>query len=159
MSQPAFHFINLAALLGGGFYFLKKPVRNFFFQRSQSVGDRRNSVRAAFSNAEAEKENYQSKLMNADHERKDIIKQAQNEGEEEAKRLMAEAARRAARIAEVARFRAVAEVRRKNRKLYTEMAEGSLKEAERKIENSLTDNSDVALSRDFLKRLRQKEES
>ncbi len=149
-------FFNLAVVVGFLVWVGRKPLMNFFANRSQSIRDQLAEAQQARKEAEAKLAEIEARLKNLDVELQQIKAAAEKEAQEEHQRLMVEAERDADRVIERARQEIDGMTRAAQQELKAHVADLSVRMAEEKIRAEITPQDHGRLFERFLARLREK---
>lgn len=148
--------LNFAIFVGLLFFFLKKPVKEFWVSRAGEIRFELEEAARLSREAKGQHEQLQGLLSRLDAESKDLILSLEREGEMEKKRLMEEGKRRSERLKEDA-VRIVEQEARKTREtLKEQVASLSLETAEKMIRDSLRDEDQKRLSDEYLSGLERR---
>ena len=96
--EVLFKWINLVILLGGLVFFLRKPVREFFAERSEQICKALEEARAARESAEREVAKVMARVEQLDREVAQLKKEAVAQAEAERQRILEAARQEAERI-------------------------------------------------------------
>jgi F-type H+-transporting ATPase subunit b len=148
-----FQLVNFGALvailvLAGG-----KPIKGFFRERTETISKGIEEARAAREEAEKALAEVQAKLDGKDTEIEKMVSAARDAGEKEREHLIKEGERMSARILEQARAGIDFELKQAKEGLKAEAADYALKLAEEKIGHRLSDDEQIRLMEDAIKRL------
>jgi F-type H+-transporting ATPase subunit b len=132
---PVFELINFALLVAILVYFGRKPMRDMFATRRETIAKDIETASALLDQAEARNAEWQRKLADLDSELEDLRATARRRAEEERERILAEASEAAERIQRDAVASVEQELRRAQEalreeaaSLATELAAGMLRE-------------------------------
>ncbi len=117
----------------------RKPLKEFFANRTQSIKEQLEEAQLAKKQAEARLADLQSRMRNLDEELKQTRVTAEQEAKAEYQRLVAEAERDAEKIVARARQEVGAMTRAAQLELKAHAAELSVRLAEEKIRDVITD--------------------
>lgn len=148
------NFIILAGVLG---FLLRKPMKDFFVQRSATIQRELEEGRKALESSEAQLRAMEEKLRRLGEEISALRASAARETDAERQRLRQEAAQEAERILESARVRLEAENRSARLELKIFAAQEALKLAEQMIRERLDDPTRRELVRQFIASLETQE--
>ena len=129
----------------------RKPLKEFFINRTQSIRDQLEEAQRARKEAETKLAELQERMRNLDQEVKQIRETAEREAKAEYDRLVAEAERDAEKIAARARQEIEATTRAAHLELKAHAAELSVRLAEEKIRKEITEEDRVRLFGRFVR--------
>ncbi|MCR5686559.1 MAG: ATP synthase F0 subunit B [Lachnospiraceae bacterium] len=143
--QILLHLFNLILLFGILYILLYKPVRDFMEKREEEYRKREQDTKDALSDAEKLKEQYESKLIEAERETADERAKMSADVEAEREKIIGDAHERADKIVEDARDKAQKEHDRLIARAQGEIAEYVSKAAEKIVmrEGDLEDDFDT----------------
>jgi F-type H+-transporting ATPase subunit b len=144
------NFVILAGILG---FLLRKPLKDFFAQRSATLKRELEEGRKALEASQAQMRAVEEKLRHLEEEIRALGASATQEIDSERQRLRQEAAREAERILESARVRLAAETRSVQLELKAFAAQEALRMAERMLRERLDDAARRELFRQFMTNL------
>ncbi len=128
--QILLHWMNLAILVGGLYFILYKPVKQFMEKRQQYYKDLEEQANGRLKEAEGIKAQYQQKLDGAEEELHEARAKVQQAVEKSTQEQLAQAKKQARQIVDKARVEAehskekvMREAQRELKKLTTEAAE------------------------------------
>ena len=116
----------------------RKPLSNFFANRSQAIKDELAEAQKGRMEAEAKLAEIESKMSRLDDELKEIARTSEKEGQEEYQRLLATAEQDAQKIVERSRQEIEGMTRAAQLELRQHAAELSVHLAEEKIRSEIT---------------------
>ncbi len=148
------NFTLLAVALG---YLLRKPLAEFFAQRSEGIRKALEEGRAALEKSQAQLEAVEEKLKHLEEEIAAFKASAEKEMEAERKRLAEESAREAERILETARVRTDSATRAAKLDLRIFTAQQALQLAEQMIRDRLDEAARERLVSQFIATLGSEE--
>lgn len=151
-----FSLVNLVILIIALVYFFRKPIKKFFFSRSEGLGSRKNEVTKALGNAELDYKKYYEQIKNINQHMQKMMKDAELEGEQEGLMVLYNVEKAADHLISQSMMRADQEIKKKNVEFYKDIAEKSVSEAESILKQELTIEKQVSLGRAFLKNLSEK---
>ncbi len=131
----------------------RKPLKEFFVARTQSIREQLEEAQLARRNAEARLAEMQERMRNLDQELAQIREAAEREAKAEYERLAAEAERDAEKISTRARQEIEAMTRAAHLELKAHAAELSVRIAEEKIRQEITDEDRERLFGRFVREL------
>jgi F-type H+-transporting ATPase subunit b len=144
---------NVAVVLGVLVWVGRRPLAEFFKNRTQSIREQLEEAREARRDAEARLAEMQDRMRNLDQELKEIRSVSEREAEAEYQRLVAEAERDAEKIVARARQEIDGMIRAAHIELKAHAAELSVRLAEEKIREEITDEDRVRLFGQFVSQL------
>jgi F-type H+-transporting ATPase subunit b len=136
-----FKIINFTILVVGLGYLLRKPMAEFFAQRSEGIRKALDEGRAALEKSQAQMGAVEEKLKHLEEEIAAFKATAEKEMQSERARLAEESAREAEKILEAARVRIDSATRAAKLELKTFTARHSLDLAEQMIQSRLDDTT------------------
>jgi F-type H+-transporting ATPase subunit b len=145
-----FKFINLALLVGVLAYFGRKPLTDFFSQRSASIRKGLEEGRKALEASQAQLKTVEEKLRHLEEEISAFKASAARDIEEERQRLKQAAAEEAEKILQAARAQTEIAVRVAKLELKSYTAEQAIELAEQIIRQRLDEAGRKKLVSDFL---------
>jgi len=145
-----YKFINLSILVGALAYLLRKPVADFFAQRSASIRTGLEEGRKALQASQAQLKSVEEKLKHLEEEIAEFKASAAREMEAERQRLKLGAAEAAEKIIQAARAQTEAAARAAKVELKTYAGQQAVKLAEEIIHQRLDDAGRKKLVADFL---------
>jgi len=148
------NFLILAGILG---FLLRKPMKDFFAQRSATLKRELEEGRKALEASQAQMRAVEEKLRRLEKEISALSASATQEIDAERQRLRQEAAREAERILESARVRLAAETRSVQLELKFFAAQEALRMAESMLRERLDDATRRELFRQFMTNLESRE--
>ncbi len=131
----------------------RKPLKEFFANRTQSIKEQLVEAQLAKQQAEARLADLQARMSNLDQELRQIREAAEQEAKAEYQRLVAEAERDAEKIITRARQEVGAMTRAAQLELKAHAAELSVRLAEEKIRDVITDDDRGRLFGRFVREL------
>lgn len=148
--------VNFLIYVGLIVFLVRKPAAAFFEARRANIAAEMEAARAAREAAEAQLREVKQKLADFDAERTGLLTEFRELGEQERRRIVAEAEGEAARIVRDAELAAENEVRRARGELETRMVDLALELAEKELNarldptlhGKLIDDGIEALARD-----------
>jgi F0F1-type ATP synthase membrane subunit b/b' len=145
-----YKFINLSLLVGALAFVLRKPLADFFAQRSASIRKGLEEGRKALEASQAQLKAVEEKLRHLEQEIAAFKASAAREMEAERERLKLAAAEEAEKILQSARAQTEAAVRAAKLELKSYAAEQAVKSAEEIIRRRLDEAGRMKLVSDFL---------
>jgi F-type H+-transporting ATPase subunit b len=152
-----YKFINLALLVGALAYLLRKPLADFFAQRSASIRKGLEEGRKALEASRAQLKTVEEKLQHLEEEIAAFRSSAGQEMEAERQRLKLAAAEEAAKILQAARAQTEAAVRAAKLELKSYAAGQAVDLAEAIIRRRLDEAGRKKLVSDFLAEVKSRE--
>jgi F-type H+-transporting ATPase subunit b len=152
-SELIFKTINFIILIGGLGYLLRKPLAEFFVQRSGAIRAQLDEGRKALEASQARMTAIEEKLLHLEEEIAAFKASATRESEVERQNLRAAAAQEAEKILESARARMETSTRAAKLELRYFVAEEALKQAETLIQGRLDEATRNQLVSQFMARL------
>ncbi len=144
---------NIAVVILVLVWFGRKPLADFFANRTQSIREQLEEAQRARQEAEASLAEMQKRMRNLDQELKQIREAAEQEAKAEYQRLVAESERGAEKIVARARQEIDGMTRAAHLELKMHAAELSVQMAEEKIRAEITDEDRVRLFGRFVHQL------
>ena len=148
-----FKTINFIILAGGLGYLLRKPLTEFFIQRSGEIRQKLEEGRKALEASQARMTAIEEKLRNLEAEIAAFKASATREAEAERQKLRTAAAEEAEKILESARARMETSTRAAKLELRYFVAEEALKQAEQMIQGRLDEATRKQLVSQFVAKL------
>jgi F-type H+-transporting ATPase subunit b len=148
-----YKFINLSLLVGALAYVLRKPLADFFAQRSASIRKGREEGRKALEASQALLRTLEEKLQHLEEEIAAFKAAAGREMEAERQRLKLAAAEEAEKMLQAARAQTEVAVRAAKLELKSYAAEQAVELAEEIIRRRLDEGGRKKLVEDFLARV------
>jgi F-type H+-transporting ATPase subunit b len=145
-----FKFINLTLLVGALAYLLRKPLADFFAQRSASIRQGLEDGRNALEASQAQLKTVEEKLQHLEQEIEAFKLAAEREMEAERQRLKLAAAQEAEKILQSARAQTEVAVRAAKLELKSYAAERAVELAEEIIRQRLDEAGRKRLVGEFL---------
>jgi F0F1-type ATP synthase membrane subunit b/b' len=152
-----YKFINLALLVGALAYVLRKPLADFFAQRSASIRKGLEEGRKALEASQAQLKAVEEKLQHLEEEIAEFKASAAREMEAERQRWKLAEAEEAEKILQAARARTEVAVRAAKLELKSYAAEEAVKLAEEIIRRRLDEAGRKKLVSDFLAEVKSQE--
>jgi len=152
-----YKFINLSILVGALAYLLRKPVADFFAERSASIRTGLEEGRKALEASRAQLQAVEEKLKHLEEEIAEFKASAAREMEAERQRLKLAAAEAAEKIIQSAHAETEAATRAAKLELKMHAAEQAVKLAENIIRQRLDDTGRKKLVGDFLSEVESQE--
>jgi F-type H+-transporting ATPase subunit b len=152
-----YKFINLALLVGALVYVLRKPVADFFAQRSAAIRKGLEEGRKALETSQAQLKTVEEKLQHLEEEIAAFKISAGREMEAEGQRLKLAAAQEAEKILQAARAQTEVAVRAAKLELKSYAAERAVEFAEEIIRGRLDEAGRKKLVSDFLAEVKSRE--
>lgn len=148
-----FFTINFLIFAGVLFYFLRKPVATFFFQREREIRDTLSRVEKIRQELDEKFADYEAKLKNIEQEIEGIMARARKEADKEFADMVALAEEQTARMMKDAELLAANEVDNARRRLRSDAIEMAIKITEKKLAEKLDDATHKKLLEGYLERL------
>ena len=148
-----YKFINLSLLVGALAYLLRKPLADFFAQRSASIRKGLEEGRKALEASQAQLKTVEEKLLHLEEEIASFKASAGREMEAERQRLKLVEAEEAEKILQAARAQTEVAVRAAKLELKSYAAEQAVELAEEMIRRRLDEAGRKKLVEDFLARV------
>jgi len=143
-------FFNLALVVMVLVWAARKPLSNFFANRTQTIRDQLVEAQEARREAEAKLAEIESRMSRLDDELNELRKAAEKEGKEEYERLTALAEQDAEKILERSRQEIEGMLRTAQLELKAHAAELSINLAEEKIRSEITNDDHSRLFTRFV---------
>ena len=156
--ELVYKFINLSLLVGALVYLLRKPLADFFAQRSASIRKGLEEGQKALEASQAQLKTVEEKLRHLEEEIAAFKASAGREMEAERERLMKAEAEEAEKILQAARAHIEVAVRAARLELKSYTAEQAVKLAEEIIRQRLDEPGRKRLVGDFLAEVERKNE-
>ncbi len=142
--------VNTVALIALLAYFLKKPLVNFFSERTAQIRKDLDDARDQREKAEALIADYKQKIAGMEKELEKMRAELKKSAESESEKVSADAERMAAAIVESARVTADQEVRKGKAALKTEAVELAMQMAETLIRERIGEDDRARIVEDYL---------
>ena len=146
-------FFNLMVVVGVLVWVARKPLANFFVTRTQTIRERLAEAQAARKEAEAKLAEIESRMSRLDEELAGIKEQAEREAQEEYSRVLSAAERDAEKIIERARQEIEGMTRAAHNELKAHAADLSIRLAEDRIRQEITDEDRNRFISGFVQKL------
>ena len=146
----AWRVVNTIALLALLIYFLKKPLVNFFSERTGQISRDLDEARDQREKAEALIADYKAKIAGMEQELEKMRAELKKSAEAESEKVQANAERMAVAIKESARVAADQEVRKARAALKNEAVEMAVKMAEALIQEKIDADDRKRIVEDYL---------
>ncbi len=146
-------FFNLLIVIGILAWALRKPLSDFFAQRTRMIHQQLAEAQEARRAAEAKVSDMESRMSRLDDELKEIKQNAEREAQEEYARLSAAAEQDVKKIIERAGQEIDGLTRSAQKELKTHIADLSVQLAEENIRNEITDADRERIFTKFITRL------
>ena len=144
---------NLLLIVGVLIWVARKPLGNFFADRSDTIRDQLAEAQKARADAEARLAEIQSRMSRLDDELKEIANSAEKDAQVEYKKLLVQAEQDAAKIVERSRQEIEGMTRTAQHELRLHAAELSVRLAEEKIQDQISDADHERLLNRFVSKL------
>jgi F-type H+-transporting ATPase subunit b len=148
--------VNFAILLFILVFFGRKPVREYFKNRTEMIEQSLKEARDAKELAQKTLNEVRERLKNTDSEIGQIIEAARKSGEKEKEAIIAEGERLKEKIIEQAKASIDFELQKAKEKIKSDAALVALELAEKQIKEKLGQKEQEALIDDYIKRLEAK---
>ncbi len=145
--------LNFGILAIAGFLIAKKPVKEFFSSRAQSIEDELNDLEQKKAQAEKELAEYQAKFSNLEQESKQIVEDYIKQGQEAKVRILAEAKSQAEKLEDTAKRNIEQEFKSARAMLQQEIALKAMEKAEEIIKESISSEDQDKLVDEYLKKV------
>ena len=146
-------FFNILLVVGILAWALRKPLSDFFAQRSRAIREQLAEAQEARRIAEAKAAEIESRMSRLDDELQQIKQHAENEAQEEYRRLKAMAEQDAKKIIDRARQEIDGLTRAAQKELKAHVAELSVQLAEERIRNEINEADRGRIFAKFVDRL------
>jgi F-type H+-transporting ATPase subunit b len=148
-----FFTINFILFAGVLFYFLRKPVATFFFQREREIRETLSRVEKLRQELDDKFSDYELKLKGIEQEVSGILDRARKEADNELAEMVALAEEQTGRLMKDAELLAANEVDNARRRLRSDAIEMAIKITEEKLQTKLDDATHKKLLDGYLERL------
>ncbi len=142
-------FFNLAVLVGILFYYLKKPLRDWVFQRHHSTKKELEDVANLLKQAQKDTQDLQIKLRTLDQEVAALHEQYRSDAIEASARVLKEAQQLSSRIVADSSTAAQAMISDLRQQMLTEIGNRVLDRAETLLRDKLTRDDRVRIRQEF----------
>ncbi len=156
MIDFAWRIVNFLILLAILYKLMWKKMKTFFAGRRESIKQSLEEAEIAKSEAEKKFQEYDLKLKKAEEEIQNISAMIKQQGEEEKKRIIADAERSAAKMKEDASARMEQELKKAKNELRLEASALAVQMAEDILKKNVTKNDHEAMVREYLDRMVKK---
>ncbi len=153
VSKLTWRVINTLALIGLLVYFMRKPLVNFFKERTTAVELELAEARAARDEAELTIKEYEKKIAGMDKELNKIRAELRKATEMESDKVVANAERMAKGMIDAARVAAEQEVRKARAALQGEASRMAVEMAEGLIREKISEADQKKIFEDYLGRV------
>jgi F-type H+-transporting ATPase subunit b len=150
----AFKIFNFAVLVAILIKFAGKPLKNYLLSRSTRVSEKLDEADRLFKEAEALKQEYQSRLSKLDNEIDAFKKSILEDTEREKKKIIDEATGFAKKIKEQANITYQQEIRAMTNKIKEEIAKLTMDRAEKLIIEKYNPKDHELMVDEFIEKLR-----
>jgi len=147
-----FNFVAFIALL---FVLLKKPVGNFFAERSDSIAEQLNRADKAREEAESKIREYGAKIDEIMATRDEVLAKAKKEADYERERILCNAKVAADRIMAEADSSITVEMERARQQLVKEASQQISELAEKLLQEAVNKTDQERLADDYIEMLRE----
>lgn len=144
---------NLAILFGGLFYYLRKPIKDYFRQRQSEFIEAAKKAQSARLEAEKEYLDIQHKIEHLEGSRAESLARAQAEAAEMRKQMVRDAEELAARIRQEAEATVRIEVQRAQNQLQERFVQEAVAAARTVLTKDISPQDQSKLQNDFAKNL------
>jgi F-type H+-transporting ATPase subunit b len=149
-SKLFWRVVNTVALLALLVYFLKKPLANFFTERTAQISKDLGEAREQRARAEALLHEYKQRLAGMERELENMKAELRKSSEAETQKVIATAERLAASMVETAKLTAEQEVRKAKAALKAEAVDLAMEMAEALILEKITQDDRKRISEEYL---------
>ncbi len=157
LTTDTWKVLNFAVLIIGGFFLLKKPVREFFSSRTKGIEKELADLEQKKAEAEQSLAEYQEKFRNLDQESKQIVQDYVAQGEAAKAKILAQAKAQADKLEETAKHNIEQEFKAARKNLQRQVTVQAIEMAEQIIKDSITKEDQNELIDQYLKKLDEKE--
>ncbi|NPV05811.1 MAG: F0F1 ATP synthase subunit B [Syntrophaceae bacterium] len=147
---------NFLILMGILYWLMWKKIKTFFANRREGIKASLEEAEVVKADAEKKFREYDEKLKKAEEEIQGISDMIRAQGEEEKKRIIAEAERAAAKMKEDAKARMDQELKKAKNELRLEASELAVQMAEDILKKKVTKEDHEAMVREYLDRMVKK---
>ena len=148
-----YRVLNFALMVGILYFVARKPIREFFAKRSQTIANTLAELEAKKKEAEKTYQEYNQKLAELDKETARILEEYIQQGESEKAKIIANAEKGAAEIREQAALAIQQEIKSATLSLKREVAELSIVAAEQALKEKIGKEDQQKLVDDFMKKV------
>lgn len=149
-SKLFWRVVNTIALLALLVYLLRKPLTNFFKDRTEQISKDLDEAKAQRERAEALIAEYKQKIAGMEQELEKMRAELRKSAESESEKVQANAERMAVAIVESARVTADQEVRKAKAALKSEAVEMAVQMAETLIQEKINEDDRKRIVEDYL---------
>ena len=147
--------INFLIFAGLGYFFLRKPIRNFFGGRREKYHAAQNRAEAARRDAEAKKREIADKLRNLELSSQQTLTQAKAEADALSARILQEAGDLSKNLREEANRTAQAEINRAKDQLRDELLSQSVALSKTVLRDKMADSDQRRLQTEFVDKIQE----
>jgi F-type H+-transporting ATPase subunit b len=145
-----YRLINFTVMAGALFFLLRKPLRQFFAKRSETIANTLAELEEKKREAERTYEEYRQKLARLDEETERILREYMEQGEAEKTKIIANAEKAAAEIRRQAELTIQQEIKSAKAELQQEIVELSVAAAEILLKDKIEAEDHRKLVDDFM---------
>jgi F-type H+-transporting ATPase subunit b len=145
----SYRVLNFALMAGLLFFLLRKPIREFFTKRTQTIANTLSELETKKKEAEKSYQEYNQRLAELDKETARILEEYRAQGEAEKAKIIAGAEESAAEIRAQADRAIQQEIKSATLALKREIAEFSVAAAEKVLKEKVGKEDHQRLIRDF----------
>ena len=147
--------INVFILVAGLFYFIRKPVKDFFAQKRVGFLDVAKRAHEAQQKAAQERVEIEVRLSKLQNTQEESVSRARAEAAELKRQLILEAEALSQRMKLEAQATAKSEIERAKQALRLQMITGSLELAEKHLQEKLTQEDQSRFEKEFIANLQE----
>lgn len=156
MKDLAWRVANFLVLVGLLYWMMWKKIRAFFTGRREEIKASLEEAEVVKADAEKKFKEYDEKLKKAEEEIQNISAMIRQQGEEEKKRIIADAGRAAEKMKEDAKARMDQELKKARNELRLEASELAIQMAEDILKKKVTKEDHEGMVREYLDRMVKK---
>ncbi len=157
LTVDSYKVLNFVALIIGGFFLARKPVRKFFSSRTKGIEKELADLEQKKIEAEQSLAEYQEKFRNLDQESKQIVQDYIAQGEAAKAKILAQAKAQADKLEETAKHNIEQEFKAARKNLQRQVTVQAIEMAEQIIKDSITKEDQNKLIDQYLEKLDVKE--
>ncbi|MFP3871029.1 MAG: F0F1 ATP synthase subunit B [Syntrophobacteria bacterium] len=145
-----YRLLNFGLMVGILYYFLRKPLRQFFAKRTENITKTLNELETKKQDADQKYKEYSEKLAQLDKETDRILQEYIEQGEREKVKIIANAEKAAAEIRKMTELAIQQEIKSAKGDLQREIAELSVAAAEQMLKDKIEEEDQQRLVNDFM---------
>ena len=147
-----YRVLNFGIMVGVLYFLLRKPIKQFFSKRSETIANTLSDLETKKREAEKTYEAYKQKLAQLEEETDRILQEYAEQGEREKARIIANAEKAALEIREQTEIAIAQEIKSAKVELQREIAELSVTAAEAMLREKIKEEDQQKLVDDFMEK-------